>query len=523
MSIAPEVTVKVFCVASADCILMQTPSVSGSPGQNILFDTGNTSHTSASHYTIESLGPDSLGSWVSDVTIRTDTAVKDYLKNNNATHLDKIIITHLHVDHDGNLNALINDKSFTIDKVYFPATDRTTRFRNNIRDCILKGISVGFLRADTNIKRLTLKPIEQSSNVYIQHAFSSSDSSFSSVETAVKNKSYTNIFGNNSSGNATVRSSFSAPSDSTLDFGGGCTGTVMWPFQDFVDSIAPAIYKMENSETVAPIIFDTAKSIVHSIGFSSNNTGYATNNSSAVVKVKYNNVTILFTGDCGDEAWNHMLQKYYTKGELKSTIYKVAHHGSNGNQLHEAMKVINPNVMIASSGGYHTTYKLQYQTLSDYIEKPSYIKTYTTDPATLTVKDIKNATRVKASETIHCVDKNGKQLSGTVTRDRWFLVTSGSPQATIDLWRAYQLTVPLTASTEKWLDTSIGGGTNYRNFFSTAYHKNITLTTDGQTYNVTTERYDPFWYKKMYYIQKHTGTLYNNTSKGPYNSDYFIK
>ena len=51
-------------------------------------------------------------------------------------------------------------------------------------------------------------------------------------------------------------------------------------------------------------------------------------NNSLVFKMEYNKFSILFTGDIEKVAEEAILKKYKEANDLKSTILKVAHHGS---------------------------------------------------------------------------------------------------------------------------------------------------------------------------------------------------
>jgi len=71
------------------------------------------------------------------------------------------------------------------------------------------------------------------------------------------------------------------------------------------------------------------------------------NNSSIVVKITYGNISLLFTGDIELEAENDLGG---WRGELKSTILKIAHHGSKTSTTLPFLDRVAPEIAIISSG-----------------------------------------------------------------------------------------------------------------------------------------------------------------------------
>lgn len=68
------------------------------------------------------------------------------------------------------------------------------------------------------------------------------------------------------------------------------------------------------------------------------------NNNSIVAKLTYGEFQMLFTGDIEQIAEEKIVEKY---GEnLKSTILKVAHHGSNTSSTDEFIKYVNPEIVL---------------------------------------------------------------------------------------------------------------------------------------------------------------------------------
>jgi len=73
----------------------------------------------------------------------------------------------------------------------------------------------------------------------------------------------------------------------------------------------------------------------------------ALNNSSLVIKLLYENVSFLFTGDIEKEIEKHMVDKGI---DLKADIIKVAHHGSDTSSTLEFIKEVNPKAAVISVG-----------------------------------------------------------------------------------------------------------------------------------------------------------------------------
>lgn len=73
------------------------------------------------------------------------------------------------------------------------------------------------------------------------------------------------------------------------------------------------------------------------------------NNNSIVFKLNYRNSSILFTGDIEEIAEKQILNKY-DKNMIKSTILKVAHHGSKTSSTDEFIKSVNPKIALIGVG-----------------------------------------------------------------------------------------------------------------------------------------------------------------------------
>lgn len=71
------------------------------------------------------------------------------------------------------------------------------------------------------------------------------------------------------------------------------------------------------------------------------------NNSSAVLRLTYENVSFLFTGDAESESEEDMLASGQNLG---AQVLKVAHHGSSSSTTEEFLEAVNPEYAIISCG-----------------------------------------------------------------------------------------------------------------------------------------------------------------------------
>ncbi|MBI5573299.1 MAG: MBL fold metallo-hydrolase [Elusimicrobia bacterium] len=98
------------------------------------------------------------------------------------------------------------------------------------------------------------------------------------------------------------------------------------------------------------------------------------NNSSIVLKIIYGNVSFLFTGDVELEAENDLVG---WRGELKSTILKVAHHGSRTSTTSPFLDRVSPDIAIISAGRGNTFGHPAAETLKKLVDRNTNI--YRTD------------------------------------------------------------------------------------------------------------------------------------------------
>ena len=78
------------------------------------------------------------------------------------------------------------------------------------------------------------------------------------------------------------------------------------------------------------------------------------NNNSIVAKLVYKDFSMLFTGDIEKVAENQILEKYKNYNILKSTILKVAHHGSKTSTIEGFLEAVKPKYAIIGVGKNNT-------------------------------------------------------------------------------------------------------------------------------------------------------------------------
>lgn len=99
------------------------------------------------------------------------------------------------------------------------------------------------------------------------------------------------------------------------------------------------------------------------------------NNNSIVAKLMYNEFSMLLTGDAEKESEERMLKTY--KAELKSSILKAGHHGSNTSSSLPFLKAVAPEAAIISLGANNDYHHPHPSILKRYGEAK--IKVYRTD------------------------------------------------------------------------------------------------------------------------------------------------
>ena len=78
------------------------------------------------------------------------------------------------------------------------------------------------------------------------------------------------------------------------------------------------------------------------------------NNNSIVANLIYNNFSMLLTGDIEQIAEEEILREYKNTDKLKSTVLKVAHHGSKSSTIQEFLEAVNPKIALIGVGAKNT-------------------------------------------------------------------------------------------------------------------------------------------------------------------------
>lgn len=74
------------------------------------------------------------------------------------------------------------------------------------------------------------------------------------------------------------------------------------------------------------------------------------NNNAIVCKFNYKSFSILFTGDIEEEAEKVLISKYEGNDILKSTVLKVAHHGSKSSSIQRFLELVSPKIALIGVG-----------------------------------------------------------------------------------------------------------------------------------------------------------------------------
>lgn len=78
------------------------------------------------------------------------------------------------------------------------------------------------------------------------------------------------------------------------------------------------------------------------------------NNNSIVAKLHYNKVSMIFTGDIESIAEKQIINKYVCTKKLKTTILKVAHHGSKSSSIQSILNLMQPEIALIGVGSKNT-------------------------------------------------------------------------------------------------------------------------------------------------------------------------
>lgn len=74
------------------------------------------------------------------------------------------------------------------------------------------------------------------------------------------------------------------------------------------------------------------------------------NNNSLVMKLAYNNFSMLFTGDIEKMAEEEIVKTYMKTNKLNTNIIKIAHHGSKTSSIQEFLNLVKPKIALIGVG-----------------------------------------------------------------------------------------------------------------------------------------------------------------------------
>ncbi len=92
------------------------------------------------------------------------------------------------------------------------------------------------------------------------------------------------------------------------------------------------------------------------------------NNNSVVIRLEYKKASFLFTGDIEKE-----VERDLVNSEIKSTVLKVAHHGSNTSSSKNFLEKVSPSVSIISVGKENSYNHPNKETLNTIKENSDYV------------------------------------------------------------------------------------------------------------------------------------------------------
>ena len=143
------------------------------------------------------------------------------------------------------------------------------------------------------------------------------------------------------------------------------------------------------------------------------------NNNSLVGQLKYNDFTMMFTGDAEKEAEENMVKTYGS--ELASLVLKSPHHGSRTSSSEAFLKQVDAKTVLISLGAGNEYGHPHKQTMERY--KKLGMKVYETDKnGSITItsdgsKDYKITTE-KSKYVVYCLYENTKRI--------YLITTSGN-------------------------------------------------------------------------------------------------
>lgn len=122
------------------------------------------------------------------------------------------------------------------------------------------------------------------------------------------------------------------------------------------------------------------------------------NNNSIVAKLCYKNFSILLTGDIEKIAEQEMIEEYKNTNILKSTVLKVAHHGSKTSSTQEFLNLVTPKISLIGVGKNNTFEHPNTQTLERLTNLHSTI--YRTDEDGEIIIIVNNKGKISTKKTI---------------------------------------------------------------------------------------------------------------------------
>lgn len=271
-----------------DCIYIELHN--GNKCNNILIDGGRPGN---SHY-------DNINQRIRAI---------EFLKKNNVTNIDLLVLTHLHEDHVGGLKEIaeyVHVNEFWCNYIV-PEKYRNVILKEN-----------GELTGGP--KRL-----------------------FNAINI------YNNIFFNLSSRNTKIYCV-----EKGIDFElNGAKIDVLWPDKKMCDEL-----KEQMKE-----IYDLSDSI--SIMNSLDNLDKSLNHTSIILKIRYKNTSLLLPGDA-----DHLLfNKYDITSILNSQILKLPHHGDTGSASQKLLESVNPQyviVCVSNDWTFGCPKRSEIETISDF-------------------------------------------------------------------------------------------------------------------------------------------------------------
>lgn len=120
------------------------------------------------------------------------------------------------------------------------------------------------------------------------------------------------------------------------------------------------------------------------------------NNNSLVCKIKYNDLTVMFTGDIEKKAEEAIIKKYTNKEVLKADIVKIPHHGSKTSSTKEFIKIVHPQIALIGVGKNNIFGHPNIETINTL--KENNIQIYRTDINGEIIIKYKNKIKIKTYE-----------------------------------------------------------------------------------------------------------------------------